>query len=190
MRTLTLLPSVLVLGTALWCQQPPSETATKPKEWLSSYAKFAQEMFLWGGEKPAQTIFGINEGQVVPETWAVMKAYGNQVVSWEAVFQGVGKPAEQFEENRTQGPRRNLKFDNVPLTSPSAPYAVDQQVVYAKPSSLENWKRIAAGTRIAFSAKIVGIQFNHMPIRGGVDFVQVTLHDAEPIKELGSSPQK
>jgi len=119
-KTTLCLLSVFVLALTVYGQSTKTDKVAKPKEWLSSYKEFAQEVIDWKGEKPAQTIYGIIEGQVVPATWEIMKVYGNQLVTWEAVYKGPGKAPEHFEENKKQGIRLELEFDKAALKSPTA----------------------------------------------------------------------
>lgn len=131
-----------------------SQVAHGQPEWRSSFPKFLDEVERWNGKKPKVTLETLN-GQVVPaDEWDIMKKYGGQTVRRSAVF---GKVAKSSDEYPKQGPRIELKMD-----SGNRGVTV---VAYALKDSEAAWHAVAAGTRIQLEGRIVGIQFDILPVR-------------------------
>lgn len=132
-----------------------SQVAQGQPEWRSSFSKFLDEVGRWNGKKPRVTLETLADGQVVPAgEWDIMKKYGGQTVRWSAVFGKVAKPSDKYPE---QGPRIELKMDSGNKGATVAAYALKD--------SEAAWHAVAAGARIQLEGRIVGIQFDILPVR-------------------------
>ena len=154
-------------------QKPSQEPATTPEPWQSSYAKFVQEIAAYSGPKPAGTIYGLAEGQAVPDSWDVMKSYGKRI-NWEGVFNGTG-PSSGRHENQSVMIKMNMEG-----LSKGVLY-----FMYASSSSADKWAQVVPGTRVSFRGKVAGVMFNsfYLPSRGEIMTYVVTVYDAEVIDE-------
>lgn len=133
-----------------------SQVAQGQPEWRSSFSKFLDELRRWKGKKPKVTLETVAGGQVVrADEWDIMKKYGGQTVRWSAVFNNVAKSSDEHPE---QGPRIELKVDSGNTGVTVAAYALKD--------SEAAWHAVAAGTRIQMEGRIVGIQFDVLPVRG------------------------
>ncbi len=132
-----------------------SQVAQGQEEWRGSFSKFIDEVEQWKGKKPKATLETLDKGMVVPaKEWEIMKKYGDQTVRWSAVFGRVAKSLDEFPE---QGPRIELKMDSGNRGVTVAAYALKD--------SEAAWQAVAAGARIQLEGRIVGIQFDVVPVR-------------------------
>ncbi|MBI2829038.1 MAG: hypothetical protein HYX77_07195 [Acidobacteria bacterium] len=132
-----------------------SQVAQGQPEWRSSFPRFLDEVGRWNGKRPKVTLETLAGGQVVPaDDWDIMKKYGGQTVRWSAVFGRVGKSSGEHPE---QGPRIELKMDSGNKGVTVAAYALKD--------SEAAWHAVAAGARIQLEGRIVGIQFDTVPVR-------------------------
>ena len=156
-----------------------SEVGQGQPEWRSSFPTFLDEVRRWDGKKPKVTLDTLAGGEVVPaDEWEIMKEYGGQPVRWSAVFRRVGKSSGEHPE---QGPRIELKMDN-------GKNGVTV-VAYALKDSEAAWHAVEAGARIQLEGRIVGIQFDILPVRkeralagimgAGITTYWITLFDAK-----------
>ncbi|OFW29978.1 MAG: hypothetical protein A3G76_12820 [Acidobacteria bacterium RIFCSPLOWO2_12_FULL_65_11] len=132
-----------------------SQVAQGQPEWQSSFPQFIDELKRWDGKKPKVTLETLSRGGVVPaDKWDIMKKYGGQTVRWSAVF---GKVAKASDEYPDQGPRIELKMDAGNTGANVAAFALKD--------SEAAWHAVEAGAQIQLEGRIVGIQFDVVPVR-------------------------
>jgi len=168
----------------------PAKTAAQQGEtsaasWQTSYAKFVRELISYSGEKPEMTLTSLVNGQAVPRSWKIMQLYGWRTVTWEGIFNGLGEnvPSNKiFIGLSKEAPQTASELPQLKLEMDRTGEMV-MTWMYAAPSALDRWKKLAPGTRVSFRGRIVGILFGHVPIRGGINNYVLTVDGLECLGE-------
>jgi hypothetical protein len=171
-------------------QKPSEEPATTPEAWQTSFSAFVREVAEWGGDKPGASLIAMNHGQVVPsKEWEIMKKYENKKVTWEATFQGMKQ--DWFLLSDKDGKLVGKEMDKVDLkfgmdkfsTNGSSWVINDPWIhVYTQQTEVARWKEVSAGSRISFSALVVGIAY--FQASPGLMCPTILLTDAKLVKVL------
>lgn len=112
-------------------------------------------------------------GEVVPDTWAVMRSFGGQAI-FEGQFDGLETDPEKLMAGQPFKINMNM---NAPLGGPPL-LGFAAMYIYPSTSAVDQWRSLAAGTTTRFRCRVRGISGQDM---GGQYLYFVLLMNAEPL---------